>query len=72
MKVYESSHPTQRDYTRLPQIKIKNKKLFRCGFEIGKEFEVIYEQNKIICKIKLHCFLLQKNQATVNLNALCH
>ncbi len=47
MKVYESSHPTQRDYTRLPQIKIKNKKLFRCGFEIGKEFEVIYQQNKI-------------------------
>ena len=47
MKVYESSHPTQRDFTRLPQIKIKNKKLFRCGFEIGKEFEVIYQQNKI-------------------------
>lgn len=47
MKVYESSNPTQRDYTRLPQIKIKNKKLFRCGFEIGKEFEVIYQQNKI-------------------------
>jgi hypothetical protein len=47
MKVYESSHPTQRDYTKIPQIKIRNKNLFRCGFEIGKEFEIIYQQNKI-------------------------
>lgn len=47
MKVYESSHPTQRDYTKVPQIKIKNSQLVRSGFEIGKEFEVVYEQNKI-------------------------
>jgi hypothetical protein len=47
MKVYESSHPTQRDYKKVPQIKIKNSQLARSGFEIGKEFEIIYQQNKI-------------------------
>jgi len=48
MKVYESSHPTKRDYTRIPQIKIKNKKLLQHGFKIGRKFEVIYQPNKII------------------------
>ena len=59
MKVYESSHQTKRDYSRkgiptekkVPQIKIKNSNLLKSGFEIGKEFKVIYEQNKIILLI---------------------
>ena len=48
MKVYESSHPTKRDYTKVPQIKLKNKKLIQSGFDIGKEFRVLYQPNKII------------------------
>ena len=51
MKVYESSHPTRRDYTKVPQIKIKNFRLAKSGFEVGKEFKVIYSQNKIILEI---------------------
>ena len=51
MKVYESSHPTEKDYTRVPQIKIKNKKLKECGFKIGAEFKVIYTKNKILLKV---------------------
>ncbi|GIK23044.1 MAG: hypothetical protein BroJett005_24580 [Ignavibacteriota bacterium] len=51
MKVYESSHPTKRDYTKVPQIKIKNKKLFQYGFEIGKEFRIIYQDQKIILEV---------------------
>lgn len=51
MKVYESSHPTKRDFTKVPQIKIKNKKLFQYGFEIGKEFRVIYQSQKIILEV---------------------
>ena len=39
MKVYESSHPTKRDYTRVPQIKIKNQKLEEYGFKIGTDFK---------------------------------
>ena len=39
MKVYESSHPTMRDYKKVPQIKIKNSQLSNVGFEIGKEGE---------------------------------
>ena len=45
MKVYESSHPTNRDYTRVPQIKIKNQKLSEYGFKIGAEFKIIYSKN---------------------------
>jgi len=51
MKVYESSHPTRRDYTKVPQIKIKNFRLAKSGFEVGKEFKVIYSQKKIILEI---------------------
>ncbi|MDT3697442.1 MAG: hypothetical protein ROY99_13750 [Ignavibacterium sp.] len=47
MKVYESSHPTKRDFTKVPQIKIKNSQLVRSGFEVGKEFAVIYQPGKI-------------------------
>ena len=52
MKVYESSHPTKRDFKKVPQIKIKNSQLEKSGFEIGREFTVIYEQNKIILQLK--------------------
>ncbi len=48
MKVYESSHPTKRDFKKVPQIKIKNVKLNNSGFAIGKEFSVIYQPGKII------------------------
>ena len=51
MKVYESSHPTKRDFTKVPQIKIKNKKLNNSGFRIGKEFRIIYSMNKIILQV---------------------
>ena len=51
MKVYESSHPTNRDFTRVPQIKIKNQKLHECGFKIGTEFKIIYTKNKILLKV---------------------
>ena len=51
MKVYEGSHPTKRDYKKVPQIKIKNSQLIRSGFEIGKEFRVIYQNHKIILEI---------------------
>lgn len=47
MKVYESSHPTKRDYKKVPQIKIKNSQLNDSGFNIGKEFAVIYHPGKI-------------------------
>ncbi|MAT59775.1 MAG: hypothetical protein K8F60_12785 [Melioribacteraceae bacterium] len=48
MKVYESSNSTNWNNSKIPQIKIKNKKLISCGFEIGKEYKVIYQHNKII------------------------
>ena len=51
MKVYESSHPTKRDYKKVPQIKIKNYQLVRVGFNIGKEYKVTYSPNKIILEI---------------------
>ena len=51
MKVYESSHPQKRDYTKVPQIKIKNRKLEECGFKIGTDFKIIYTQNKILLKV---------------------
>ena len=51
MKVYESSRPTKRDYSKVPQIKIKNSSLARSGFNIGKEFKITYNQNKIILEI---------------------
>ena len=47
MKVYESSHPTKRNYKKVPQIKIKNSQLNDSGFNIGKEFSVIYHPGKI-------------------------
>jgi len=47
MKVYESSHPTKRDYKKVPQIKIKNSQLINSGFDIGKEFAVVYQPGKI-------------------------
>ena len=51
MKVYESSHQTKRDFSKVPQIKIKNYKLVKSGFYIGKEYKVTYSQNKIILEI---------------------
>ena len=51
MKVYESSHQTKRDYSKVPQIKIKNYKLIKSGFDIGKVFKVIYSPNKIVLEI---------------------
>ena len=48
MKVYESSHSTKRDYKKVPQIKIKNSLLIKSGFEIGKEFTVVYQPGKIV------------------------
>ena len=48
MKVYESSHPTKGDYKKVPQIKIKNDELKKYGFNIGKEYSVIYQPGKII------------------------
>ena len=50
MKVYESTHPIwqKRDYTKVPQIKIKNQKLEEYGFTLGTEFKVIYTKNKIL------------------------
>ena len=47
MKVYEASHPTKRDYKKVPQIKIKNSQLVNSGFDIGKEFAVVYQPGKI-------------------------
>ena len=47
MKVNESSHPTKRDYKKVPQIKIKNSQLINSGFDIGKEFAVVYKPGKI-------------------------
>ena len=51
MKVYESSHPTKRDYKKVPQIKIKNQKLEEYGFKIGVDYKIIYTRNKILLKI---------------------
>jgi hypothetical protein len=51
MKVYESSHQTKRDYSKVPQIKIKNYRLARSGFNIGKEYKVTYSPNKIVLEI---------------------
>jgi len=51
MKVYESSHPNKQDYKKVPQIKIKNYKLVKSGFGIGKEFNVTYSKNKIVLEI---------------------
>ncbi len=47
MKIYEGSHPTKRDYKKVPQIKIKNSQLVKVGFEIGKEYDVVYQPGKI-------------------------
>ncbi len=47
MRVYKSFIPNQRDCKKVPQIKIKNEQLLNSGFEIGKEFAVIYQPGKI-------------------------
>lgn len=47
MKVYESSNQKKRDIQKVPQIKIKNQELIKAGFEIGKEFAVLYQPGKI-------------------------
>ena len=51
MKVYESSHPKQRDFTKVPQIKIKNKKLINSGFMIGEDFNIGYKLGKLILSL---------------------
>jgi len=48
MKVYKSYNPTKRDSKKVPQIKIKNEMLLNSGFDIGKEFAVIYQPGKIV------------------------
>ena len=48
MKVYKSYNPNKRDSKKVPQIKIKNYFLLNSGFEIGKEFAIIYQPGKII------------------------
>ena len=47
MRVYKSYHQNKRDSKSVPQIKIKNEDLLTSGFEIGKEFAVIYQHGKI-------------------------
>jgi hypothetical protein len=54
MKVYKSYNPIKRDCKKDPQaclsgrqVKIKNELLVNSGFEIGKEFAVIYQPGKI-------------------------
>jgi hypothetical protein len=51
MKVYLSSNPTKRDFKKVPQIKIKNKRLEQCGFTVGTQYKIIYTQNKILLKV---------------------
>jgi hypothetical protein len=51
MKVYLSSNPTKRDFKKVPQIKIKNKKLEQYGFTVGTQYKIIYTQNKILLKV---------------------
>ncbi|WKZ69990.1 MAG: hypothetical protein QY331_01815 [Melioribacteraceae bacterium] len=36
-----------RDYKKVPQIKIKNLQLANVGFEIGREYSVVYQPGKI-------------------------
>jgi hypothetical protein len=47
MKVYKSYNPNKRDSKEVPQVKIKNDLLLNSGFEIGREFAVIYQPGKI-------------------------
>ena len=47
MKVYKSYNPLRRDSKEVPQIKIKNDMLLNSGFEIGREFAVVYQPGKI-------------------------
>jgi hypothetical protein len=47
MKVYKSYNPNKRDSKNVPQIKIKNELLLNSGFDIGKEFAVVYQPGKI-------------------------
>ena len=54
MKVYKSYNPTKRDCKKVPQIKIKNELLVNSGFEIGKEFAVIYQPGKITLILVAH------------------
>jgi len=51
MKVYYGSHPSKRDYKKVPQIKIKNEELRNSGFNIGTEFRITYLLNKIILEV---------------------
>ena len=48
MKVYKSYNQNERDVKQIPQIKIKNELLLNSGFEIGKEFAVVYQPGKIV------------------------
>jgi hypothetical protein len=47
MKVYKSYNPNKRDTKNVPQIKIKNDMLLNSGFQIGREFAVVYQPGKI-------------------------
>jgi len=47
MKVYEGSIHLKEDYKKVPQIIIRNKKLKNCGFDIGKQFAVLYQPGRI-------------------------
>ena len=51
MKVYESTNTNKRGLVKVPQLKIKNSKLEKSGFNIGQEYKIIYQQEKIILEI---------------------
>ena len=48
MKIYEAYNKKN---IAIPEIKIKNQKLVKSGFLIGKQFNIIYEKNKIVLEI---------------------
>lgn len=52
MKVYESTIANKRDFKKVPQIKIKNSRLEKSGFIIGSEFNVTYENERIVLQLK--------------------
>ena len=51
MKVYESTNSNKKGLVKVPQIKIKNSRLLKSGFEIGSEYKIIYGKSRIILQI---------------------
>ena len=56
MKVYEAT--TGKSYRKVPEIKIKNRRLLHSGFPIGKKFSINYEKDRIILN------LIQKDESS--------